>query len=116
MEWQAIITKLWDEYGIQSTGSKALDKQILHELELREAKLNPFSVSISKFLTITKEELDKLKNQRKEKKIKNDGNKMHPETTRGAEILGQQIFIAIQMKKDHDEAEAKRKRDNKYLS
>ena len=37
-EWQRIIEKLWKVYGIRSSGSKALDKQILHEHELRDAQ------------------------------------------------------------------------------
>ena len=95
---------------------KALDKQILHDLELKEARLNPLSVNISKFLTITRDELEALKKQKKEKKIKNDDIKDHPETMKGAELLGQQIFFSIQLKKEHYEADAKKKRANKYQS
>ena len=113
-EWQRIIDKLWQEYGIRSSGNKSLDKQILHELELKEVLSTPESADLSKFLTITQNELNKIKNKKKEKKIHQDGVKNHPETNKGAEILGQQIFLAIQLKKENDNFDAKRKRYNKY--
>ena len=115
-EWQKIIDKLWNDYGIRSSGSKSLDKQILHELELKELQSNPLGANLSKFLTITEAEFNKIRNKKKEKKLQQDGLINHPETQRGAEILGQQIFLAIQLKKEHDQYDEKRKRDNKYQS
>ncbi len=109
-EWQRIINKLWDDYGIRSSGSKGLDKQKLHELELKKAE-NESCVS-NKFLTVSKSEQEKMQAKKKEKKEENEVQK--PENSNGAEILGKQIFLAIQMKQEEDVQENKKKRNNKY--
>lgn len=110
-EWQQIINKLWNVYGIRSSGSKALDKQILHEHELEDAKKE--SSVTSKFLTVSKAEQEKIQAKKKDKKAYAEpGN--NSDVTKGAEILGKQIFLAIQMKKEQDESENKKKRNNKY--
>ena len=111
-EWQQIIDKLWNVYGIRSSGSKDLDKQILHEHELRDAEKES-SVS-TKFLTVTKTEQEKIQAKKKDKKAEVDKPLQH--TDNGAEILGKQIFLAIQMKKEQENEENKKKRNNKYQS
>ena len=111
-EWQQIIDKLWNVFGIRSSGSKSLDKQKLHELELRQAEKES-SVS-SKFLTVTKAEQERIQARKKAKNAEN--NNISSNSTQGAEILGKQIFLAIQMKQEQDVYENKKKRDNKYQS
>jgi len=111
-EWQRIIDKLWNDFGIRSSGSKALDKQILHEHELRKAQEE--SEVTSKFLTVTKTEQEKIQAKKKAKKAECEQQKS--EVSNGAKILGEQIFIAIQMKQEQDKYENKKKRNNKYQS
>lgn len=108
-EWQQIIKRLMSEFGIRSSGSKSLDKQKLHELELRKAEQEN-SVS-NKFLTVTKSEQEKIQAKKKAKKAENESQ---GHSTTGAEILGCQIYLAIQMKNEQDKRENKIKRENKY--
>ena len=110
-EWQKIINKLWNDFGIRSSGSKSLDKQKLHELELRQAEKE--SCVTCKFLTVTKAEQEKIQAK---KKAKREENKIIPnsDNMKGAEIFGKQIFLAIQMKHEQDIQENKKKRNNKY--
>ena len=115
MEWQQIIDRLWNKYGIRSTGSKSADKAKLHELELKEAEQLNGECSCYLFLTIQKNELDKIKEKKKKKDIKRNPEK-HPEITQGAEILGIQILLTILIKGKDDADEYKKKRDNKYQS
>ena len=112
-EWQRIIEKLWKVYGIRSSGSKALDKQILHEHELKDAQKE--TTATNKFLTIDRFELEKIIEKKKTKKAENEPV-TNKEVSNGAEILGKQIFLAIQMKQEQDDMDNKRKRDNKYQS
>ena len=110
-EWQQIIDRLWKNYGIRSSGSKALDKQILHEHELRDAQKE--TTPSGKFLTVSRFELEKIIKKKKEKKADSEPKK-DSDSTKGAEILGKQIFLAIQMKKEQDSEDNKKKRNNKY--
>ena len=112
-EWQRIIDKLWKVYGIRSSGSKALDKQILHEHELQEAQKE--TTVTNKFLTIDRFELEKIIEKKKSKIAENEPT-TNKNISKGAEILGKQIFIAIQMKQEQDDIDNKRKRVNKYQS
>ena len=111
-EWQQIIDKLWNKYGIRSTGSKDAEKIKLHDLELKEAEQLGGNTNIS-VLTVTKNELDKIKNKHKNKKIENN-QKEYQNITKGAEILGKQIFMAILIKKEEFDRDNKKKHDNKY--
>ena len=110
-EWQRIIDKLWNDFGIRSSGSKSLDKQKLHELELRQAEQE--SAVRSKFLTVSKSEQEKIQAKKNSRKAENTPMS-YTEPTKGAEILGKQIFQAIQMKQEQDNIDNKRKRNNKY--
>ena len=112
-EWQRIIDRLWNKYGIRSTGSKTSDKMKLHELELKEVKELEGECSSSKFITISSEELERYRKKRRDKKIEKNP-KDYPHTAIGAEILGKQIFLAIQIKKEEDDRDNKKRRDNKY--
>ena len=110
-EWQRIIDKLWKVYGIRSSGSKALDKLILHEHELKDAQKE--TTATNKFLTIDRFELEKIIEKKKSKKAENE-SVQNKDVSKGAEILGKQIFLAIQMKNESDKYENIKKRNNKY--
>ena len=112
-EWKQIILRLWYKYGIQTTGSKSADKLKLHELELKEMEYE--TAPTSKFLTVTKGEQEKILKKKKEKRIENNPE-LYKNSTKGAEVLGKQIFLAIQMKQEQDKINNKKKRDNKYQS
>ena len=114
-EWKKIKERLWNKYGIRSLGSKAADKQKLHELEMIEVEQLGGECDSSRFITVTRAEIEKVKNKRRDKNIKKDP-KEYPHTEKGAKILGEQIYLAIKMKKEQEDKDNKRKRDNKYLS
>ncbi len=82
-------------YGITPSGNKNADKAKLHEIELREAKKED-CVS-NKFLTVTKEEQEKIQEKKKEKRKEINPEK-YPDNSKAMEILGQQKFLAIKMK------------------
>ncbi|MBR6126946.1 hypothetical protein IKQ21_04600 [bacterium] len=87
-------------YGIVGTGNKTIDKHMLHEIELREAKKE--DTASSKFLTVTKSEQENFQQKKKDERVETNP-KAYPDTTKGAEILGEQIYLAIQMKKNCEE-------------
>lgn len=106
-EYAMIVRKL-RQYGIEPTGSKSHDKMKLHEIELREAKKE--NTVSSKFLTVTKGEQERIQEKKKEKRIENDP-KSHPETMKGQRILGEQILLAIKMKKELEEKDNKKREE-----
>ena len=112
-EWKRIIYQLWVKYGIRSTGSKILDRQKLRELELKEIKEKNGEVS-GEYVTVNKIEIEKIKEKIRENKIKINPKEYAEQ--HGAQILGEQILIAIKMKKEEDDKENKKKRDNDYQS
>jgi hypothetical protein len=109
-EWQQIIDRLYRKYGIRSTKSKTRDKEILHALELKEAqKENSIT---TKFLTVSKNEQEKIQEKKKEKRVENNP-KAYPNSVKGAEILGQQLYLAIKMKKEWEEKDKEKIKEKK---
>ncbi len=98
-EEKAIMRRLF-AYGVQPTGKKSIDKETLHNIELREAQLR--DTITSKFLTVTKSEQEKIQSKKKEKRIECNPE-AYPNSQKGAKLLGEQIFQAIKMKKDLEE-------------
>ena len=98
-EYEQIKRKMF-QYGLKPSGSKSRDKARLHEVELREAKKE--NAVSSKFLTVTKSEQEKIQDKKKQKRIDIDPKK-YPETTKGQRLLGEQIMLAIKMKKELEE-------------
>lgn len=92
-------------YGYTPTGKKNADYELLRKIELKLAKLE--NCVCSKFLTVTKTEQEKIQEKKKEKKLKKN-----PEaslnTMKGQKILGEQIMLAIQMKKDIEKRRSKK--------
>ena len=99
LEYKKIIRKLM-QYGLRPTGNKSIDKERLHKKELEQAQKEP-TVS-NKFLTVTKAEQEKIQEKKKEKRIEANPE-LYQHTMEGQRILGQQIMLAIEMKKKKDE-------------
>lgn len=94
-EYKRIIRKL-AQYGMKPTGSKTTDKMRLHERELQDAQKE--NCITSKFLTVTKAEQEKIQEKKKTKKEENNPD-LKPESKKGQQILGEQIYLAIKMKR-----------------
>lgn len=96
-EWQQIIMRL-HSYGRSSTGNKAADIALLHSIELEKAKSE--NVVSSKFLTVTRSEQEKIQENKQEKKADIENNQKAPKDDQlGAKLMGEQVFLAIKMKK-----------------
>lgn len=107
-EEEKILRRL-SMYGIKGCGIKSIDKAKLHEIEVREAKKED-TVS-SKFLTVSKNEQEKIQKKKKDKKIETNP-KAYPNSAKGAKILGEQLYLAIKMKKEIDEKLKSKKKNN----
>ena len=95
-EYERIMRKMM-QYGMRPSGNKNIDKERLHAKELQEAQKE--SCISNKFLTVTKAEQEKIQAK---KKIKQEENDIQPQQetnpTKGQEILGEQLMLAINMK------------------
>lgn len=104
-EWARILARL-REYGIKSSGSKTADTAKLRDLEMQE--LQTLKLPTNKFLTITKNEQQKIIEQKQKnnpsKQIKKEENKKDinqkdsKKTQQAMNILGEQIYLAIKMR------------------
>ena len=95
-----IIRKL-REYGLSPTGNKSSDKAKLREVELKKAQQEN-SVS-NKFETVSKSEQEEIQKKKKAKKKELNPElerEVHPEKFEGSRVLGQQLYLAIEMKKN----------------
>ena len=98
-EERAIMRRLLS-YGVTPTGNKTKDKELLHRIEIEEAKRNNYVCG--KFLTVSKNEQEKIQEKKKDKKKEQNPEK-YPNSQKGAKILGEQIYLAIKMKKNQVE-------------
>lgn len=94
-EHRRIIRKLM-AYGYRSTGSKSGDRELLRKIELKQAEME--NCVSSKYLTVSKAEQEKIQEKKKEKRIENNPE-LYQQTMQGQQILGEQIMLAIEMKK-----------------
>ena len=108
-EHRNIMRKLIS-YGITPTGKKSADIALLREIELKLAKLE--NCVSGKFLTVSKSEQEKIQKEKKEKRIENNPE-LGENTMKGQEILGEQLMLAIQMKKDKEKAFKRKKEEEK---
>ena len=108
-EYIKIIRKM-QQYGMRPTGSKSVDKRRLHEKELQEAQKE--TVVSSKFVTVSKSEQEKIQEKKKKKREEVDP-KLYPDTTKGQKLLGEQLMLAIQMKRKEEEKLKKKKKEEK---
>ena len=108
-EYEMIKRRLM-QYGLKPSGSKSRDKARLHEIELREAKKE--NAITTKFLTVSTNEQQKIQDKKKKKKVEINPE-MYPETMKGQRILGEQLMLAIEMKKKQEKADKKKREDKK---
>ena len=94
-EHKRIIRKLM-AYGYRSTGSKSGDKELLRRIELKQVEME--NCVSSKYLTVSKREQEKIQEKKKEKRFENNPEQ-EQNTMKGQKILGEQLMIAIEMKK-----------------
>lgn len=95
-------------YGYTPTGDKDTDKATLRRIELKKATED--TCASDKYLTVSYAECVKIQEKKKAQKKQNDVSAVaninanikgkKPDRQIGAELLGQQIYIAIQMKSD----------------
>lgn len=93
-EYRRILMKL-AFYGVLPTGNKAADKAKLREIEIKEAK-NQDCVS-GTFVTVSVSEEEKIQAGKKQKRIENN-IELYQDTAKAQQVLGEQIYLAIQMK------------------
>ena len=85
-------------YGVTPTGDKATDKATLRRIEEQKAKEE--NIVSNKFLTVSSNEQEKIQENKKTKRKENNTGKNQVST--GANILGQQVYLAIRLKKQKD--------------
>ena len=98
-EYQKIIARL-RMYGYEPTGNKSADRAKLHEIELREAKKE--NCVTTKSLTVSTNEQEKIQEKKREKKreVRKENNpELYTDTKEAEKFLGEQIYLAIKMKK-----------------
>ena len=96
-EWLQIIQKL-RKYGISSSKNKSRDVAMLREFELKEAE-NAKSLNAN-FLTLNQSELETIREENKKNYIENNSGSML-DSQKASKILGEQLYLAIMMKKQH---------------
>lgn len=94
-EHKRIMRKLM-AYGYRSTGSKSGDKELLRRIELKQAEME--NCVSSKYITVSRGEQEKIQEEKKEKRVENNPE-LYQQTMQGQQILGEQIMLAIEMKK-----------------
>ena len=98
-EHRRIMRKLM-AYGYRSTGSKSGDRELLRKIELKQVEME--NCVSSKYLTVSRTEQEKILEDKKEKKVENNPE-LYQQTMQGQQILGEQIMLAIEMKKKVNE-------------
>ena len=99
-EHKRIMRKLM-AYGYRTTGSKSGDKELLRRIELKQVEME--NCVSSKYLTVSRSEQEKIQEEKKEKKIENNPD-IAQNTMQGQQALGEQIMLAIEMKKKAQES------------
>ena len=109
-EEKRIMAKLL-EYGETPTGNKTVDKAKLRNIELKKAKLEP-CVS-NKFITVSIAEQERIQEKKKEKReIDNPKDPIFEASDfKGAKAMGEQLYLAIQLKKKEEDKFKKKKLD-----
>ena len=92
------IMKRLMAYGVMPTGNKSIDKAKLRQIEEKKAKEQ--NLVTGKFLTVSRGEEEKIQERKKERRDLANPQKIKDKNERqlGADILGQQIYLAIKMK------------------
>ena len=95
-EEKRIMQKLMS-YGVTPTGNKTTDKATLRRIELEKAKESNYIRN--DLLTVSKIEQERIQAKKKEKQ-KDLHPDINPEKFEGSKVLGEQIYLAIKMKKN----------------
>jgi len=95
-EAKQIIAKL-HAHGITPSGNKTVDRAKLHEIEVQEAQSNTYVTG--NFITVTKEEEQQIIERKAEAKEQPQNFEDLSNSFDGATALGNQIYLAIKMKK-----------------
>lgn len=93
-EHKRIIRRLM-VYGYTPTYNKNSDYNMLRRIELKLAKME--NCISSKYITVTKAEQEKIQEKKKAKREENNPE-LKQNSTKGQEILGEQIMLAIEWK------------------
>lgn len=99
-EHRRIMRKLM-AYGYTPTGNKSADTELLRRIELKQAEME--NCVSSRFLTVTKAEQEKIQEKKKDEKLENN-LEASQNTMQGQKLLGEQILLAIEMKKRAENA------------
>ena len=85
-------------YGVVPTGIKSADKATLHRIEIQKAEQE--SQVTGKFITVSRNEENKIQENKKAKKKENnpDTKKDLEKTEKAMKVMGEQIYLAIKMK------------------
>ena len=83
-------------YGITPTGNKTTDKATLRRIELEKAKES--NTILPDLLTVSRQEQEEIQKKKKIKK-KEQIPEYNTEKFEGSKAMGEQIFLAINMKK-----------------
>ena len=102
-EEKRIMAKLY-AYGYIPTGDKTTDKATLRRIEIEKAKQED-TVS-DKFITVSRMEQEKIQAKKKEKRRENNPE-LYKDKFEGSKALGEQIMLAIEMKKKKDKSNSK---------
>jgi len=94
-EHKRIMRKLMS-YGILPTGNKIADYNLLRKIELDLAQAE--NCISNKFITVTKQEQEKIQKKKKEKKVENSPE-LYQDKLQGQQILAEQMKIALELKK-----------------
>ena len=96
-EEEKLIMQRLLAYGVRPTGNKTVDREKLHQIELKEAK--SLNYITNKFLTVSRSAQENI--QEKKKQLRQENNpelkQEYKEKFTGANTLGEQKFLAINM-------------------
>ena len=99
-EEKRIKRRLYFVYGIIPTGQKSVDKERLRQCELRQFRSE--KVVSSFYIALPVSEQKKILEQWKQKKIDACNNDPDELKRLGAKTKGEQLYLAIQMKKKQE--------------
>lgn len=93
-EHRQIIKKLFEKYGLRSTGSKSGDKALLRRKEIEEAE--KLDTPHGNFLVLNRSEVSQIIEKKKKKKIEANPEAFQ-NTMQGQKLLAEQMMVYIQM-------------------
>ena len=89
-----IIRKLYEKYGLRSTGSKSGDIALLRRIEIEEAER--LDTPSGDFLVLSRTEVENIIKKKKEK-VAEANPELFQNSIQGQKILAEQMMIYVQM-------------------